>query len=90
MATKFDLRAYRLDHPESRATGRFTFYGSTGSVRRYTCVCCRRVVDTESGKWAPTQHARVAMAVHACPEAEPYLVEVAVSAGVACDYARAS
>lgn len=46
---------YRILHKESRAVDHTTWYGSTGVVRRATCIYCRRVVATSSKKYPETQ-----------------------------------
>lgn len=69
------LAAYRAAHPESRASHYYTLHGSSGTVRRYTCVACRCVIDSESAKYAPTKHAerRVEAHLQSCKTLEQYL-----------------
>ena len=46
---------YRRLNPRSRAVNHFTYYGSTGGIRRATCIYCRKVVATCSNKWRETK-----------------------------------
>jgi hypothetical protein len=46
---------YRILHKESRAVDHTTWAGSSGVVRRATCIYCRRVVATSSAKYPETQ-----------------------------------
>ena len=41
---------------------------STASCRSYICYCCDSLIDTESAKHAPTQHAEQAIREHVCEE----------------------
>ena len=52
------LKSYRALNPASRALRRWTYYGSGGSVRRVTCVACRRVIATSAQNWPETKTAR--------------------------------
>lgn len=58
------LAAFASDHPESRACGWITRYGSGGTRRLYTCVACRVIVATESAQYPQTRHAAEAVAAH--------------------------
>lgn len=49
------LDRYREIHPKSRAVNFWTYYGSTGCVRKATCIFCRNVVATCSNKWPETK-----------------------------------
>ena len=46
---------YRRLNPRSRAVNHYTYYGSTGCVRKATCIYCRNVVATCSNKWRETK-----------------------------------
>lgn len=58
------VAAYRAANPHSRAVQRFTWWGSTYSVRRATCVACRREIGTCSSKWPTTKQLIAAIAAH--------------------------
>jgi ribosomal protein L24 len=49
---------YRKLNPSSRAVNDYTYYGSSGVVRRATCIYCRNVVATCSAKWKETKSFR--------------------------------
>lgn len=49
------LALYRQHHPRSRAVNTWTYNGSTGGVRRATCIFCRREIATCSAKWPETK-----------------------------------
>ena len=51
------VEQYRLEHPESRAVSLWTYYGSSGTVRRRTCIACRGVAATSAGKYPETVRA---------------------------------
>lgn len=42
----FCVKLYRTYNTKSRAVGPWTYYGSTGRVRKATCIFCRNVVAT--------------------------------------------
>ena len=48
------IHLYRLVNSKSRAVDDTTWYGSSGVVRRATCIYCRRVVATSSGRYKET------------------------------------
>lgn len=48
------LQRYREINRRSRAVNLWTYYGSSGCVRRATCIFCRHVVATCSGAWPET------------------------------------
>lgn len=53
-ATAESVHILRARQPRSRAVGNWTYVGSTGCVRRATCVYCGREVATCSAKWRET------------------------------------
>jgi hypothetical protein len=57
----------------TRASDHTTLYGSTGCVRRRTCVYCRSVIATSSAKYRETQRSHDACAEHAAECAPRYL-----------------
>lgn len=65
---------FRRTNPTSRAQSWITTYGSGSKRRTYTCVACRRVVDTESASYRQTVHAAEAIAEHvaSCREIARY------------------
>ena len=73
------IRAYRLDHPASRAENHVTLYGSTGVVRRVTCIYCRDYV-TSSAKWPETKASFAFRAAHEATCAGRYLADREMSA----------
>jgi len=68
------IRAYRADNPRSRAENHVTLYGSTGVVRRVTCIYCRDFV-TSSAKWPETKASFKFRALHASVCAARYLAD---------------
>lgn len=66
--TLADLTAFRAGlkilKPRSRAKQYVTTHGSGASVRRYTCVACGALIDSESAKYRPTRHAETACFEH--------------------------
>jgi hypothetical protein len=48
------IALYRLENPRSRAVDHTTWSGSSAGVRRATCIYCRGVVATSSGKYPET------------------------------------
>jgi len=66
------LEVYRAKNPRSRATRDWTYYGSTGCVRRATCIYCRRVIATCSQKWPETQQFSDDAEAHTCAEGKRY------------------
>jgi len=52
----------KITHPKSWYP--WGHLGSTGSVRKYVCYVCSRIVDTDSAKNRPTVHANTAIGVH--------------------------
>lgn len=67
------VKLYREHNPQSRAVHGWTEYGSTGAVRRYTCIFCRAEIDTESKEYPPTRHATEATREHVPACALAYL-----------------
>jgi hypothetical protein len=65
---------YRHDNPRSRAYSTWTYYGSTGSVRRATCVFCRRTISTCSANWPETRRFTRDAREHSRACAEAYLI----------------
>lgn len=57
-------RFFRRHNPKSRASGWVTTYGSGSGKRKYTCVACGMLVDSESGKYQQTKHAIQAINNH--------------------------
>lgn len=49
------IALYRAENPKSRCVDGTTVYGSTGCVRRVTCVFCK-VCHTSSAKWREPKH----------------------------------
>lgn len=46
---------YRYDNPKSRALDYWTYYGSSGTVYRATCVFCKQQISSCSAKWPKTK-----------------------------------
>lgn len=46
---------YRKLNPRSRAVDDWTYYGSSGVVKRATCIYCRRLIATCSAKYPETK-----------------------------------
>ena len=67
------LMLYRKRNPKSRAVHGWTEYGSTGAVRKYTCVFCRTEIATEAKAWPPTRRATEATRDHVAACACAYL-----------------
>lgn len=58
------VRLYRDAHRESRAPWWTVVYGSGGTRRKYSCIACGCVIDTESANYPQTKHAREACDEH--------------------------
>jgi hypothetical protein len=66
------IRAYRADHPRSRAVRAYTLACSSGTVRRAQCIYCRRVIATCSAAWPMTKTFVADIAQHFCDESLRY------------------
>ncbi len=62
--TVSDLALYRAINRRSRAIAPWTYRGSSGCVRRATCIFCRRVIATCSANWPTTKQFRAACETH--------------------------
>lgn len=67
------VAAYRIANPSSRAVDHTTWAGSTGCVRRATCIYCRCVVATSSASYRETKRSIQARAAHGEACAAQYL-----------------
>ena len=65
---------YKILNPKSRATQDWTLYGSSGSVRRATCIYCRSIIATCSNNWPATNrfYELIENHSHKCDEKKKY------------------
>lgn len=73
------VQLYRENNPTSRAQNVWTYYGSSGVVRRATCIFCRRLIATCSNNWPETKRFRENADDHAFDCARKYLTKNAQS-----------
>lgn len=58
------VAAYRAAYPRSRAVRLWTYTGSSGAVKRATCIACRETIATCSAKWPETETYKRAIPEH--------------------------
>lgn len=68
------IEVYRRNNPHSRAAHKWTFMGSTGAVRKQTCVFCRGFTRTSSAKWPIPKGTDKALDQHCGPCSLAYLI----------------
>lgn len=71
------VKEYRRENPTSRAVDHTTVWGSSGVVRRVTCIYCRNCIATSAADWPETKTSEQIRLTHwkTCPEAQPYILK---------------